>query len=145
MLLRLRRRQREAFADRRFDRGAGRRDQISKLIGRADGERADGSGRELHQVDRDHAPGALYAELLEEGGGHHVGRSDEGVRVQKCTADDADDDDGEAAAEDLTGPAAESAARQGSKVGDNLRDRNFVGREAKLTLEQCRIQILRSM
>lgn len=62
---------------------------------------AEGAGRELHQVDGDDAPGTLDAELLEEGGGDDGCAAGEGVGIEQDAADEGDDDDGEAAPEDL--------------------------------------------
>ena len=96
-------RQREPFTDRTLNGGAGRRDEVAELVGRADDEGAEGAGGEFHEMDGDDAPGALDAELFEEGRGADGGGAGEGVRIEEDTADDRDDDDGEAAAEDLGG------------------------------------------
>lgn len=135
-------REREARADRRLDGGTGRGDEVAQLVGGADDEGADGPRRELHQMDGDHTPGTLYHELLEEGGGHDGFIVDEGVGVEQGAADDADHDDGEAAAEDLTRPAAEGAAAEGTEVGDDLRDGHGGLGELELVLEHCRVEIL---
>jgi len=52
-------------------------------------------------VDGDDAPGTLDAELLEEGGGDDGCAAGEGVGIEQDGADEGDDDDGEAAPEDL--------------------------------------------
>lgn len=136
------RRQREPLADGRLDSRTGRGDKVTQLVGGTDDEGADGSWGELHEVDGDNAPGALHAELLKEGGGHDALVLDEGVRVEESAADDADYDDGEAAAEDLAGPAAEGAARQGAQVGDDLGDGDGVLGEFELVAQHGGVQIL---
>jgi len=60
-------------------------------------------------MDGDHTPCALHAELLEEGGGDDGFAGRESVGVEEGTADDADDDDREAAAE-LLGEVAYDCA-----------------------------------
>lgn len=142
---RLGRRQREALADSRLDGRTRRGDQVTQLVGGTDDKGADGTGREFHEVNGDHAPGALYHELLEEGGGHDGFVFDEGVGVEEGAADDADDDYGEAAAEDLTGPAAEGAAGEGAEVGDDLGDCDAVLGEIELVAEHGGVEILGAM
>lgn len=71
----------KALADRGFNRGTGRRDQIAQLVGRSHREGANCSRRQLHQMNGDHPPCALHAELLKERRSHDVGRGDEGVGV----------------------------------------------------------------
>jgi hypothetical protein len=52
-------------------------------------------------MDGDYAPGTLDAELFEEGGGDDGFAAGEGVRIEQDATDEGDDDDGEAAPEDL--------------------------------------------
>lgn len=52
-------------------------------------------------MDWNHAPGALDGKLLEEGGGYDGFATGEGVGVYKGAADNGDENNGEAAAEDL--------------------------------------------
>ena len=52
-------------------------------------------------MDWDDAPGALHAELLEEGGGDYGVGGGISIRVEESAADYGHDDYGEAAAEDL--------------------------------------------
>lgn len=54
-------------------------------------------------MDGDDAPGALDAELFEESCGDDLFGGGEAVGVKEGTADEGDDDYGEAAAEDLGG------------------------------------------
>ena len=73
-------------------------------------------------MDRDDAPGALDAELREEGGGDDGVGGGVRVRVEEGAADDTHDDDGEAAAEDLGGVADDGPAAHGAEVRDDLDD-----------------------
>ena len=104
----------EAFADGAFDGGGGGGDEVAELVGCADDEGAEGARGELHEVDGDDAPGALDAELFEEGGGHDFVAAGEGVGVEQGAADDGDEDDAEAATEDLGGIADDSSAGHGA-------------------------------
>ena len=124
----------EAFADCAFDGGGGGGDEVAELVGCADDEGAEGAGGEFHEVDGDDAPGALHAELLEEGGGHDLVAAGEGVRVEEGAADDGDEDDAETTAEDLGGVADDCASGHGAEIRDNLSDGDGVGGEFELVL-----------
>lgn len=93
-------------------------------------------------MNGDDTPGSLDHELLEEGGGHDAFVLDEGVRVEEGAADDADDYYGEAAAEDLGGPAAEGAAGESAEVGDDLGDCDAVFGEVELVAEHGGVEVL---
>ena len=138
-------RQWEALAQRRLDGAGGRRGQVAQLVRGADDEGAERARRQLHQVDRDHAPGALHAELLEEGGGDDGVRGRECVGVEQAAAQDADDDDAEAAAEDLRAVAHHRAAGHGAEVRHHLGHRHGVGGEAELVGQHGRVQVLRAV
>lgn len=83
-------------------------------------------------MDGDYAPCALHAELLEEGGRDDGFATGVGVRVQQGTADDRDEDYGEAAAEDLGGVADHGTAGHGAEVCDYLGYGHGVGAEVVL-------------
>jgi len=112
------------------------------LVGGTHDEGAEGSRGELHQVDRDHAPGALDAELLEEGGGDDGVAGGVSVWIQKRAADDRDEDYGEAAAEDLRAVPDYGAARHGAEVRYYLRDGHGVRAEIVLIGQHGWVEIL---
>lgn len=145
MLDLLRRWQGEPLPDRRLDGRAGRRNKVTQLVRSTDSKGTDRTRRKLHQMDGDDAPCALHAELLEEGSRHDGFVVHEGIGVQQGTTDDGDDDDGEAAAKDLTRPAAEGTAGQGTEVGDDLGDGDGVGGEAELVRQHGGIEVLRAV
>lgn len=124
--------EREAFSNGGFDGRRGRGDEVAELIGSTDDKGAEGAGRQLHEMDGDDTPSALHAELLEEGGRDDALATDEGVWVQKGATKNGDDDDGEAAAEDLRGVADERAACHGTEVGHHLSDSDGICREIVL-------------
>lgn len=74
-------RQRKLLADSRLDGGRGRRHEVAELVRRADDKGAERARRELHEVDGNHAPRALDAELLEKGRCDDGVAAGEGVRV----------------------------------------------------------------
>ena len=135
----------EAFANRRFDGRGGGGDEIAELIRGPDDEGAEGAGRQLHEVDGNDTPGALHAELLEEGCRDDALATDEGVRVQKGAAENGDDDDGEAATEDLRRVTDERAACHGTEIGYDLSNGDGICREIVLVRQHRRVQILRSV
>lgn len=94
-------RQREALADAGLDGGRRGGDEVAQLVGGADDKGPEGAGGQLHQVDGNDAPGALDAELLEEGGGHDGGVVHESVWVEQAAADNAAADDAEPTADGL--------------------------------------------
>lgn len=142
-LLHLERRgQGEALADAGLDGGRGRGDEVAELVRGADDKGAERTGRQLHEVDGDDAPGALDAELLEKGGGHDGVGADKGVRVEEGATDDAAADDAEAAADGLGEEADDGAAGHGAEVGDDLGNGDLVGREVELVLQHGRVEIL---
>ena len=93
-------------------------------------------------MDGNHAPGALDAELFEEGGGGDRVAAGEGVGVEEAAADDADEDDAEASSEDLGAVPDYGAAGHGAEVGDHLRDGHGVGAEFVLVLEHGGVEVL---
>lgn len=131
---------REPLADSGLDRGRCRADQVAELIRRANDEGPEGTGRQLHQVDRDNTPRALYAELLKEGGSDDSLRGHERVRVQKRAPYYADDDDTEAPAEGLRKISHNSATAHGAEVGHDLCDGHGVGVKFELILEHGGIE-----
>lgn len=133
-------REREPFADGGLDGRARRADEVAELVRRADDEGPEGARRQLHEVDGDDAPGALHAELLEEGGGDDALVGYEAVRVEEGAADHADGDDAEPAAEGLREEPDDGAARHGPQVRDDLRDGYLVFVEAEFVLEHRRVQ-----
>ena len=135
-------RQGKAVADCGFDGRRGGANEVAELVRRADDEGTEGSRGEFHQVDGDDAPGALHAELLEEGRGHNSGGRCEGVGVEERAADDTDDDDGEATPEDLGGVADHCAACHGTEVGYNLGHGDGVGGEVILVGEERGVEVL---
>lgn len=132
----------EPFPDRGLDRRTSRRDQVAQLVGRTHREGANSTRRQLHQVDGDDTPCALHAELFKEGGGHDVVVRDKGVGVEERAANNANEDDGEAATEDLTGPAAGGTTSQGAEVSDDLGDGDGIGGEVELILKHGWVEIL---
>lgn len=135
-------RQGELLADAGLDGGRRRGDEVAQLVGRADDKGPKGTGRQLHQVDGDDAPGALDAELLEEGGGHDGGVVDKRVGVEQGAADNAAADDAEATADGLAQETNKRSSSHGAQVSHNLRDGDFVGAEAELVGQHGRVQIL---
>ena len=101
---------REACAERALNRATGRTGQVTKLVRSTDDERPEGARTELHQVNGNHTPCALHAELFEKGGGNDGFAGGECVRVEESTADGADDNDGKATAELLGEVAYDCAA-----------------------------------
>lgn len=93
-------------------------------------------------MDGDNTPGALHAELLEEGGGDDAFVGDESVGVEQRATEDAHADDAEAPAENGGAVADHGAAGHGTKVGDDLGDGDGVGGEVVLRGEHGRIQVL---
>lgn len=83
-------------------------------------------------MNGDHAPGALDAKLLEEGGGDNGFTAGVGVGVEQGASDDRDEDYGEAATEDLGAVADDCAAGHGAEIGDYLSYGHGVGAEAVL-------------
>ena len=95
------RREGEAFANGRLNgRGSGRC-KITKLIRGTDDKGSEGSRRKLHQVDRDHTPGPLDAELFKEGSRNDAFVGSETIGVEKNTTEKAHDYDRESATKDL--------------------------------------------
>jgi hypothetical protein len=136
------RRERELLADGGLDGRAGRRHEVSELVAGADDEGTEAAGGQLHKVDGDDAPGALNAELLEEGRGDDGVAAGEGVGVQQRAAEDTHDDNAQPAAEDGRAIANECAARHGAEVGDDLGDGDAVGAEVVLVAQHRRVQVL---
>lgn len=93
-------------------------------------------------MDGDDTPCALHAELFKEGSSHNAVVRDKSVRVEERAANNANEDDGEAASKDLTGPAARSTSGQGAEVGDDLGNSNGIGGEVELVFKHGRVEIL---
>lgn len=136
------RRQREFLANSRLDRRTRARRKITKLIRRADYECSERAGRKFHEVNGNHAPCALHAELLEKGGCDDTFVADESVGIQQCAAENAHDDDADAAPEDGGRVADERAAGHGAQVGDDLGDGYGVGGEVVLVGEHGWVEVL---
>lgn len=96
-------------------------------------------------MDGDDAPGALDTELLEEGYCCDLFGTDECVGVEEAAADDANEDYGEAAPEDLGAVPYGRAACHSPKISNNLSDCDGVWGEAVLILEHGGVEILRAM
>ena len=96
-------------------------------------------------MNGDDAPCALDTELFEEGGRDDALVTDEGVGVEEGATEYADDDDGEAATENLRGIADEGAAGHGAEIGDYLGYRYAVVGEIILVRQHRGVQILRSV
>ena len=139
------RRQREALADRGLDGRAGGGDEVTELVGGADDEGPERARRQLHQVDRDHAPSALHTELFEERRSNNTLVADESIRVQQRAANNRDDDDREPAPEDLRAVPHNGASSHSTQVRYDLRDSDGVGREVVLVLDHEGVDILRAV
>ena len=135
-------RKRELLADGGLDGRAGGRHEVTELVTGADDEGAEAAGGQLHEVDGDDAPGALDAELLEEGCGDDCVAAGEGVGVEQRAAEDAHDDDAQPPAEDGRAVADERAARHGAEIGNDLGDGDTVGAEVVLVAQHRRVQVL---
>jgi hypothetical protein len=138
-------RQRKALADGGFNGSTSRGDEISELVRCTDHERPDGTRSQLHQVDGNDPPGALYTELFEEGRCHDRGRGYIRVWVQKSTTNDADENDRKASAKDLASPAAHRTARHGAQISNYLRYRHGIRGEVELRREEGWVEILGAM
>jgi hypothetical protein len=134
--------QRETITEGGLDGRRSRGGQIPELVRSTDDESAERSRAQLHQVDRDNAPRALDTELLEEGCGHKCVGGGKRIGVQQGAANDGDEDDAEAAAEDLRAVTDNGAAGHGSQISDDLGDGDGVGGEIVLVGEECRVEIL---
>lgn len=135
-------RQGEALANAGLDGGRRRGDEVAQLVGGADDKGPKGTGRQLHQVDGDDAPGALDAELLEKGGGHDGRVVHKSVWVEQSAADNAAADDAESTADGLAQETNERSSSHGTQVGHNLRNGDLVGAEGELVGQHGRVQIL---
>lgn len=138
----LARRQREALANGGFNGGRRRRHQVTQLVRGTNHKRAERTRREFHQVNGNHTPSTLHCELLEERGGPDILGAQEGVRVQQGTADNANDNDCQAAADRLADEAADGTASQGAEVGNDLCDGDLCLGEAELVLNHGGVEIL---
>ena len=96
-------------------------------------------------MDWDHAPCALHTKLLKVGRGHDLFVANEAIRVQYCTTDDRDEDNREAASEDLGGVPDEGTARHSAEISDHLCDGDGIGGEVVLVLQHGRVDILRTV
>ncbi len=132
----------EPLAGGGFDGGGGRADEIAELVSGSHDEGSKGPGGEFHEVDWNHAPCALDAELLEEGGGGDVVVSDKGVWVEEETANDGHGDDAEPSAEDLGAVTNHRAAGHGAEVSDDLSDGDGVGAEVELVGQHGGVEVL---
>ena len=136
------RRERELLADGGLNGRAGGRHEVAELVAGADDEGAEAAGGQLHEVDGYDAPGALDAELLEEGCGDDGVAAGEGVGVEQRAAEDAHDNDAQPATEDGGTVADECAACHSAEVGNDLSDGDTVGTEVVLVAQHRRVQIL---
>lgn len=87
-------------------------------------------------MDGDDTPGTLNAELLEEGGSHESGGGCEGVWVQQGSTNDADENDGKPAAEDLRTVSDHGTAGHSTQVRHNLGHGYSIGGEIVLIGEE---------
>lgn len=171
-----------------FDLSRRRRDHVSELVGETREDTTEGDGRELGDyvgakgsvqgrvaqtgtrrltVDRDNTPGALDTELDEEGTG---GKTTEAVREEpereEGAGPQAEDDDGEATAEELANVAGHRAASNlldhkewserraaardrldtySAAVADDGREGGVVSRETLRLLDVRRVDVLRTV
>lgn len=96
-------------------------------------------------MDGHDSPGALDAELFEEGDCDDACVADVGVGVQEGGADHADYDDGDAPAEDLADVAYCHAASYGADVGDYLGHGEGIAGKSVLVLEERGVDVLRAV
>lgn len=137
--------QREVLAQAGLDGGRGRGDEVAELIGGSHDKGAESTGRQLHEMDGDDAPGTLDAELLEKGRRHDGLVPREAVGVQEGGADDAADRDAEAPPYRLAAESHNGTARHGAQIGDDLRHRHLRFGEPELVLEHGGVQVLRAV
>ena len=78
-------------------------------------------------MDRDNSPGALDAELFEEGCSNDGLAGSERIWVEKSAANDTDEDDGESSPENLRAISDHSSSSHRSKVCDYLRYCDGIG------------------
>ena len=124
--------ERKAGSKGGFDGRGGGGSEVAELVGSSYYEGAERAWRELHEMDGDHTPGTLDAELLEEGSGNNGFAAGVGVRVEQGASDNRDENNGEAATEDLGAVANDSAAGHGTEIGDYLSYGHGIGAEAVL-------------
>jgi len=93
--------ERESLADGGLDGGGGGRNQVTELVRGTDDESSERSWRQFHEMNWNDSPSTLHTELLEECGGNDSFAGGKGVRVEKSTTDDTNDDDAKAAAKGL--------------------------------------------
>lgn len=95
------RREGESFANSGLNRRGRGRGKVPQLIRGTDDKGPEGSGRKLHQVDRNHTPGPLDAELFKKGSRNDPFVGSEAIGVEENTTDNAHDDDRKSATKDL--------------------------------------------
>jgi hypothetical protein len=134
--------QRESLTQRRLDGRTSRRCQIAQLITGAHHKRPEAAGAKFHQVNGNHAPRTLDAELLEKRSGNDALVGHKGVGVQDGASEHAHDDDAEPTADDGGCVAHDGAAGHGAEVGDDLGDGDGVGGEVVLAGEHGGVEIL---
>ena len=115
------------------------------MVGSANDECSETARGELHQMDRDHAPSALDAELFEESGRDHSLAAGECVRVEQSSTDDGYEDDAEPSTKDLGRVSDDRSACHGSQIGNHLSHSHSIWRELELIFEHGWIKILRAM
>lgn len=86
-------------------------------------------------MDWDDTPCALNTELLKECSGNDGFGGDKRIWVQESTANDADDNDGEATAKNLGAITDNSTSCHGAKIGNDLGYSDQVSAEAVLVLQ----------
>jgi len=124
--------EREAGSESGFDGRGGGGSEVAELVGSSYYESAKGARRELHEMDGDYAPCTLDAELLEEGSGDNGFAAGVGVRVEQGAPDNGDENNGEAATEDLGAVADDCTASHGAEICDYLSYGHGIGAEAVL-------------
>lgn len=138
-------RQREALANGSLDSRTSRRDEVTQLVRSAHDEGSQAARAQLHQMDGDHTPSSLNAELLEESRSHDPLVADERVRVQQSSTNDGYEDDAEAPTESLGEIANGSTSADSTQVCNDLRYRHSVGGEVVLVRKHGRVEILRAV
>lgn len=138
-------RKRESLADAGLDGGRSGGDKVAELVGGTDHEGTEGTGGQFHEMDGDDAPGALDAELFEERRSDDGSVVDVGVRVQKSSPNNGNEDDRESTSEYLRAVSDHRSSSHGAKVGHYLGNSDRIGGEVVLVGQHGRVQILRSV
>lgn len=138
-------RQREPLSNGGLNRRRSRGHKIAQLIRCADHKGSKRPGTELHEMDRNDAPRALHAELLEKRGRHDPLVGNEGIRVEQRATNHTDRNDREASPEDLRYIPHHRPTRHGAQIRHNLGDGDGVRGEIVLVLEHEWVDVLRAV